>query len=259
MNDEEPTLPTRSQPRVCMEADKRDFDGQRIQPGWSLDLTTNDPKTGQPWDLADKGVQSRVKKLVRSTQPYCIIGSPPCAPFSRLQEISRAKRNPKTMAEELRKGKEHIRFGVEVYRMQIAQKRHFIHEHPATATSWQMEEIKELLMEPMVDAEVIHMCAYGMKPEDESGPGLVKKPTRIMSSAPEVLKRIRARCSNEGGGEQHRHVPLLQGRARAAQVYPRGLCVRICEGSCTEKTGWARNGSQTYHDIVGDAISDEDA
>ena len=200
-----------------------------------MDLTMNDPKTGRAWDLADKDVQSRVKKLIRSTQPYCIIGSPPCTPFSRLQEISRRKRDPKVVAEELRKGKEHIRFCVQVYRMQLAAKRHFVHEHPATATSWQMDEMKELMMEPMVDAEVIHMCAYGMKSADELGEGLVKKPTKIMSSAPEVLKRVRARCTNEEGMEQHRHVALVQGRAKAAQVYPRELCVRICEGIAAQR------------------------
>ena len=93
-----------SQPRVCMEADRRSFDGDRLRPGWSLDLTMNDPKTGRAWDLADATVQSRVRKLIRSTKPFCVVGSPPCTPFSRLQEISRARRDPAVMAEELRQG-----------------------------------------------------------------------------------------------------------------------------------------------------------
>ena len=103
-----------SQPRVCMEADRRSFDGERLRPGWSLDLTMNDPKSGRPWDLADKAVQSRVRKLVRTTKPFCIIGSPPCTPFSRLQEISRAKRDPKIMEEELRRGREHVNFCLQI-------------------------------------------------------------------------------------------------------------------------------------------------
>ena len=49
-----------SQPRVCMEADKRSFDGDRIRPGWSLDLTMNDPKTGQAWDLAMQRTNPRL-------------------------------------------------------------------------------------------------------------------------------------------------------------------------------------------------------
>ena len=42
-----------SQPRVCQEADRRNFDGERPRPGWSLDLTMNDPRTGEAWDLSD--------------------------------------------------------------------------------------------------------------------------------------------------------------------------------------------------------------
>ena len=195
----------------------------------------NDPKTGQPWDMGNPSVQSRVKKLVRDTQPFCVIGSPPCTPFSRLQAINKARRDPATVAEELRQGKAHINFCLQVYALQIVGKRHFVHEHPDGSTAWQTPEMLEFMLRPEVDATVIHMCAYGMTAEDEVGIGLVKKPTRIMSSSPEVLKRVEARCSNEDGDEQHRHVQLVQGRATAAQVYPRLLGIRICEGIAAQK------------------------
>ena len=95
--------------------------------------------------------------------------------------------------------------------------------------------MKRFMLRPEVDATTIHMCAYGMKSEDDKGEGLVKKATRIMSSSPEVLKRVEARCSNEDGGPQHRHVHLIQGRAKAAQVYPRALGINICEGIAAQK------------------------
>ena len=56
-----------------------------------------------------------------------------------------------------------------------------------------------------------------------------------MSSTDEVLKRITRRCSNEGSEEKHRHVHLIQGRAKAAQVYPKDLAVCICEGIAAQK------------------------
>ena len=56
-----------------------------------------------------------------------------------------------------------------------------------------------------------------------------------MSSSPEVLTRVEARCTNELGGPPHRHVHLVQGRAKAAQVYPRELGLRICEGIAAQK------------------------
>ena len=77
-----------SQPRVCKQLGGRTFDGEVLRPGWSFDRTMNDPRSGKPWDLSLPGVQGRVRKLVKSTQPFCIIGSPPCTPFSKARHTS---------------------------------------------------------------------------------------------------------------------------------------------------------------------------
>ena len=125
-----------SQPRICQEASSRG-----LTPGWSLDLTMKDPATGQRWDLSDKKTQDRVRRLIRDTEPYCIIGSPPCTPFSQLQELSRARRDPKAMKKELDDAKGHIRFCMELYRTQLRARRHFVHEHPETSKAWKMPEV----------------------------------------------------------------------------------------------------------------------
>ena len=90
-------------------------------------------------------------------------------------------------------------------------------------------------MRPEVNAAVLHMCAFGMTSTDEIGTGLDKKPTRMISSSLEVLRRIEARCSNELGGHQHRHVHLVQGRAKAAQAYPRELGMKIWQGIAAQR------------------------
>ena len=46
------------------------------------------------------------------------------------------------MAAELEKGKEHIRFCIDVYKMQLARHQHFVHEHPAKSKAWQMKEMR---------------------------------------------------------------------------------------------------------------------
>ena len=198
-----------SQPRVCQEASGRKFGGTTLRPGWSLDLTTNDPATGEPWDLSQESVQTRVRKLIKSTQPYCVIGSPPCTPFSPLQEIGRAKRDPRVMARELERGKEHIRFCLSVYSMQLSAKRHIVHGHPERSRAWDIPEVKEFLLRPEVDSVVLHMCAFGMTAQDEQGEGLVNKATRVMSSSDEIIKQVGLQCSNQGGGAHHRHVHLI--------------------------------------------------
>ena len=186
-------------------------------------------------DLSQPAVQSRVKKLIRDTKPFCVIGSPPCTAFSPLQEISRAKRDPQKMKRQLDAAREHVRFCAEIYRYQLSQRRHFVHEHPEKSTAWKMKEIVELMMMPEVGAVTMHMCAFGMTGIDEKGEAPVKKGTRIMSSSMEVLKRVERKCTNGDGNKPHRHVHLIQGRAKAAQVYPRRLAESICKGIAAQK------------------------
>ena len=84
-----------SQPRVAQEAALKTFGGTILRPGWSLDLTMDDPLTGQPWDLGKREVRARVRKLVAESKPFMLIGSPPCTMFSTLQNLSKAKRDEK--------------------------------------------------------------------------------------------------------------------------------------------------------------------
>ena len=100
-----------------------------------------------------------------------------------------------------------------------------MHEHPAGSSAWKMPEVMQFILEHGIDSVVTNMCSFGMVARDKKGVGLVAKPTRIMSSAAEVLKRICRPCC---GG--HRHVHLVAGRAKAAQVYPRKFCTTLCSG-----------------------------
>ena len=84
-----------SQPRITQEAAMQEHCGVRLRPGWSLDLTRHDPLTNRPWDLSKHGVRERVRKLVRRTKPFMLIGSPPCTMFSSLQSLSKDKRDQK--------------------------------------------------------------------------------------------------------------------------------------------------------------------
>jgi hypothetical protein len=139
--------------------------------------------------LSDKKVQSRVIKLINDTKPFCIVGSPPCTPFSQLQGLNKARRDPKIVEKELNLGKLHMRFCIHIYRMQVKAGRHFAHEHPAGSTAWNMPEVQQFILEYGIDSVKMNMCSFGMTAKDDKGIGLVAKPTRIMSSSPEILKR----------------------------------------------------------------------
>ena len=58
-----------SPPRIAQEAGLRTYGGKVLKPGWSLDLTTNDPETGCPWDLSSGKVRNKVVALIRDSRP----------------------------------------------------------------------------------------------------------------------------------------------------------------------------------------------
>ena len=123
-----------SQPRIAQEAGMRTYGGTRLVPGWSLDLTRSDPKTGKAWDLSDKVVQSRVVKMIQQGQPLFIIGSPPRTAMSVMQNLNRNRRDPEVIRREVQAAEEHVKFCIRLYKMQIESRRYFVHEHPSEAS-----------------------------------------------------------------------------------------------------------------------------
>ena len=225
-----------SQPRVAQEAAMRSYSGTQLIPGWSLDLTRFDPKTGKVWDLSDKKVQSRVVKMVMEGRPLFLIGSPPCTAMSQMQNINKERRDPETVKKEIRAAEEHVRFCVTLYKLQVKNRRYFVHEHPAGASSWQMKEMIELVMMTGVDVTTFDMCCFGMVATQDGEEGPVRKRTKLASNSKEIHKRVNRKCPNDTGeGERHVHVVLEGGRTKNAQVYPRQFCRAICEGIAAEK------------------------
>ncbi len=225
-----------SQPRIAQAATARLYGGTPLQPGWSLDLTRLDPKTGRPWDLSDKKVQSRVMRMIAEGKPLFVIGSPPCTAFSTIQNLNSKKRDPKIIQAEKAAGERHMEFSMQVYKMQIRGKRFFVHEHPVGASSWKMQSMVELLAEDEVDVVSVDMCAFGMTTTVDGKEMPVLKRTRIASNSHEVLKRVGVKCANQGGvGEKHTHASLEGGRTKLAQVYPKKFCQAVCEGIAAQK------------------------
>ena len=162
-----------SQPRVTQEAGvHKRF---KIRPGWSLDLTLDDPMTGLPWDLGKSEVRTRVRSLVKSTKPFMLIGSQPRTAISNMQNMQGQSRDLAKMAKELEYAKKHVRFCIELYMDQIRGGRYFLHEHQNSATSWKMPEIVALAAQKGVDLTTCDMCAYGMTASDKEGEALERK------------------------------------------------------------------------------------
>ena len=120
----------------------------------------------------------------------------------------------------------HLRFVIGLYKIQLDGGRHFLHEHPETATSWNDPSMNKLLKEKRVSTTVSDQCEYGLlTPGPEGAPIAAKKPTKWMSSSPHMLKRLSKRCS-----KNHVHQQLVGGRAKDAENYPLELITQILRG-----------------------------
>ena len=69
------------------------------------------------------------------------------------------------------------------------------------------------------------MCQFDMMQEDGQGVARIKKTTGFATNAPELAKRLLRTCTG-----QHRHILLMGGRAKKAEIYPPKLCKAIIEG-----------------------------
>ena len=129
--------------------------------------------------------------------PYLLVGSPP--PTRRLECVWHAAQppevDPAVVAERRRKARVHLSCTVELYKRQLARGACFLHEHPASADSWDTDSMQELPAKKEVQSAVGHMCRHGMRMAAPDGEvRLVRKPTRWASSAPEVLRRVALSC-----------------------------------------------------------------
>ena len=87
-----------------------------------------------------------------------------------------------------------------------------------------------MLLKEEVELVDVDMCDFGMTASDELGEALVRKRTKVLTNSAEVAKRIARRCDG-----QHRHVHLIGGKAKRAQLYPRAFSRAVCEGVAAQK------------------------
>ena len=85
--------------------------------------------------------------------------------------------------------------------------------------------MKDLVKDYRVKSVKGNMCMFGMEGTDEMGAGLIKKDTRFATNSLMIAERLNRICTG-----CHRHVNLINGRAKMAEVYPHTLCTEILRG-----------------------------
>ena len=188
-----------------------------------------DPEVRQHWQTNDKRKRHReaAGEYVRKVKPKLVIGSPGCTMFRSLQNMNKKYWSPEKKVKYM-EAVEHIKFVVKLYRKQAEGGRWFLHEHPAGASSWDLEEMAKLAKEVDVKIKIADQCMYGLKTwsKDKKIQDMAaKKSTKFMTNCEALAVELSERCS-----KKHKHQELTGGRAKEAAIYPEGLCRAICVG-----------------------------
>ena len=183
--------------------------------------TTYDVKVDPSLDLTRTSVQDQTRQSIAQEDPLILIGAPPCTVFSTMQNINQKHQHSSAWEQKYQEGCELLQFASQCYWDQIERGMFFLHEHPATASSWNMDCMAELEAHPGVYTVVSDMCRWGMRvrdeiPEDPTQPYLIKKPTKWMTNCRQLADLLSLRC--EGN---HSHVRLEGGNlTKRAASYP---------------------------------------
>ena len=231
-----------SPPRVTAHASRYPHFG--VLPGGAFDLRPG--PDGRSLDFENPDDCAECERRLAREKPYLLIGCPPCTDWSIFNVNMNYKHmDPEEVERRRRRARLHLEFVIKLYRQQLARGAHFLHEHPATADSWDEPSMQELLAIPGVGTVVGHMCRQGMRIQAPDGRILpVRKPTRWASSAPEVLKRLGLRCTNEGcrpGDPRWHEHTVLEGRLPGGELRTQAAARYPLPSAPASSAAWRRS------------------
>ena len=158
--------------------------------------TVIDCKVNPQFDLTSSQVREEVSTLIEKEDPLFLIGAPPCTVFSSMQNINQKYNIGDAWEVKYQQGLSHLEFAVQMYWEQIFRGRFFLHEHPATATSWGLPLVRELERHPGVQIVTGEMCRWGMTLEkDDFG----EEPVRLGKETHKMDDEFTHSCKTPSG------------------------------------------------------------
>ncbi len=161
-----------------------------------------------------------------------LIGSPMCTAFCLLQHINYSRMEPERVHRLMARARLHLNFCCEFYQLQLDCGRHFIHKHPARATSWSEACVKKLLRRSDVHLAHADACQYGMEGIWQGQTLPIRKCTGWMTSMREVAESMSRRCTGKSGlcSTGQPHASCTGTRAKNAAIYPLKTCQSFLRG-----------------------------
>lgn len=226
-----------------------------LKAGSALDLTTCD-SDGKRLDFSFKEMRERARRKLNEENLECIVVCPMYGPFSQLQNVNYFKIDVNEVEAKLGSAVRHLIFAMEFCRWQASRGKLFVFEHLATATSWKLHVIREVMKIENTVLIDFDFCHYGMATEGDQGNALVKKRTTLMTNSTRIAQRIkRAQCSKD-----HEHAHLINFKAKACEIYPERFCKDICLGIKDEINDKQHRKGETDKELpamITNAIEDE--
>ena len=209
---------------ICREANqsRRDLNVEGLG---ALDLRTFKPD-GTAWDFTRKSDRNEARDLVRRNEPDFIIGSPPCTAFCAWNHhMNFREMDPERVRRMLEEGRVHLQFMASLYQLQIDAGRFFVHEHPATAVSWDERCILKILAHNDVHLMKSDQCQFGLTTPGLGGkPMPALKPTKFMTNSVPMAELLSRTC------KPINFQSLAGGRCAAAAFYPLPLLRNLIKG-----------------------------
>ena len=197
----------------------------------ALDLRTTKPD-GSNWDFSKKSDRREARDLVLRTEPDFIIGSPPCTAFCAWNHhMNFRKMDPARVRAMLAEGRMHLEFMATLYQTQLKAGRFFVHEHPATAVSWDERCITKILAHHDVHLVKADQCQFGLTTPGPDGCAMpALKPTKFMTNSKPMAEILCRTCDRS-----HKHQSLTGGRCANAAFYPLPLVKTLIKGIRLQK------------------------
>ena len=173
-------------------------------------------------DLLQPEAQEAVISYITHHRPGLCVVSPPCGPFSQLNNLSKHIREQdmsamKRYLKKTKEGKKLLNFAMSICQMCYNMGSVFLFEHPWAAHSWREDCVRRLLRQPGIHRVRSDQCMYGLKDVRQQP---LRKATGFMTNSLSLALKLQQTCPGE-----HEHswiLGTLDGKLKSqqAQHYP---------------------------------------
>ena len=191
-------------------------------------LKAMDLESGQ--DFRSHLGRAEAERVLQEGCAKVVILSPPCTMFSKLMHCFNLRQMDHQKREDRwAEAHTYLDWSMSLCQKQAQGGKYFIFEHPASATSWERQSVKDVADLDGTHIVTFDMCRFGMMSPDGSMP--LQKPTKVMTNMPTVLQRLsNSRCICTVPHRPIRGTQAGVAVSKHAQVYPFKFCAVLLMG-----------------------------